>query len=300
MGREYLKATLPRSKRLQTIVFLSKILHKALNTLLNLKTSKCQTHCIRTLVGAPLKMFGVFAILRKFTASPKVKKCKSLKRGYILIVRMIAKCLKFLTKHEKPNTHATKLAFLSRYLFGTHTDISGKCFKSLNSNPVFLNQNAFKPKSSLMLGMVKSCLVFKRISFQSFIWDILLSFNFFQNKGLQHQQQIRVRTITFARLEKAMVSGKIFSGLDVWSFCTETSGLLWFTIRRTHHSLFLFKRVFRLFSQRLRQAVNTSKKRCFWVLRLVKAFCTRSFCAVHFCAEGQDKCCFSNFWITPR
>ena len=76
-----LKATLPRSKRLQTIVFLSKILHKALNTLLNLKTSKWQTQCIRTLVGAPLKMFGVFAVLRKFTASPKVKKCKSLKRG---------------------------------------------------------------------------------------------------------------------------------------------------------------------------------------------------------------------------
>ena len=86
-----------------------------------------------------------------------------------MIVRMIPKCLKFLTKQEKPNTHATKLAFLSRYLFGMHTDISGKCFKSLNSNAAFLNQNAFKPKCSLMLEMVKSCLVFKRISFQSFI-----------------------------------------------------------------------------------------------------------------------------------
>ena len=135
---------------------------------------------------------------------------------------MIPKCLKFLTKHEKPNTHATKLAFLSRYLFGMHTDISGKCFKSLNSNAAFLNQNAFKPKCSLMLEMVKSCLVFKRISFQSFIWDILLSLKFSQNQGLRHQQQIRVRTITFACLEETMASDSIVFRLADWSLCIET------------------------------------------------------------------------------
>ena len=135
---------------------------------------------------------------------------------------MIPKCLKFLTKHEEPNTHATKLAFLSRYLFCMHTDISGKCFKSLNSNAAFLNQNAFKPKCSLMLEMVKSCLVFKRISFQSFIWDILLSLKFSQNQGLRHQQQIRVRTMTFACLEETMASDSIVFRLADWSLCIET------------------------------------------------------------------------------